>query len=499
MSRSDKTVAVIDLGSNSFHLIIARIDENRNIHVIDRVKERIRLAAGLDENNYLTPQVISRALLYFSQTRERLQDLADDCVRVIGTDTFRRAKNGQQFLQQAQKTLERKIEIISGIEEARLIYKGISHENPSLQKRLVIDIGGGSTELIIGRGPTPLDLASTHMGCVSWTAKFFPDGRLTKRSFQKAIEVAGQQIGPIVRRFRSSNWSVALGSSGTIKAIGNYMLRRGLSDGQIHQVGLETLKEELITQSKISKIDIPSISDTRKDVIAGGVSILSSLFTSLRIASVTPVKSALREGALTELIGRMFGEDIREQTVDAMVRRLQIDQLQAMRVNRTAVKFFMDVHETWQLSQIDLQMLSWSARLHEVGMSIAFGGYHKHGAYILQNADMQGFSRQEQAKLSLIIRAHRGKVRLPEYFSILPTATVEHFKLVILLRLATKLNRRRSPKPLPQMKLLANGNTITLQLPDKYLHTRSLTNADLQEEKEQLSMMGFQLYLLERN
>jgi len=487
--------AVLDLGSNSFHMIVALIDQNNNLQILDKLKDRSRLAAGLDSQKNLTYEAQEKALSYFKQYAERLKDFENGCVRCVATDTFRKAKNGQSFLEVAEDTLGWPIEIISGIEEARLIYKGVSHDYPSQRRRLVIDIGGGSTELIIGTGPTPLELVSSKMGCVSWQQKYFPHNKYTPENFQSAIDGARQVLSSYVRRYRDMGWQEAIGTSGTIRAIGDIMVETNRSDSSITKQNLNWLVEELTNCQSIENIPWHCVSESRREVLAGGVSILLGVMEALRIQKLKPVNSALREGVLVEMVGRLFGEDIREQTVQSMARRFSLQEQQRSQVEKTALQFFHSVQDEWRMNDEDENILRWAAQLHEIGLSIAFRSYHKHGGYIIKNADMAGFSTPQQAELALLIHTHRGKIKLQELEEQFLTLDERLRRLIAIIRISTRLHRRRSPKPQPFIPLNADGNHLQMLLPVDYLLSKPLTAADLHIEINELAKLGIHLEL----
>jgi len=484
-------LAVLDLGSNSFHMLVASLDEHHNIQILDKLKDSSRLAGGLDTNKNLTIEAQERALEYFKQYAERLKDFKHGCVRCVATDTFRKAKNGQSFLKIAEQTLGWPIEIISGIEEARLIYKGVSQYYPSDQSQLVVDIGGGSTELIIGKGALPINLASTKMGCVSWTQRYF-NSSLNPEMIEQAISRARQTLSPYSRKYRKVGWKEAYGSSGTIKAIGSIMIETNRSDGTIFKAHLRQLKDELSTYQSPSEFPWQCITESRQQVLAGGVTILFAVMESLRIEQIKPTNSALREGVLIEMVGRIFGEDIREKTINSMVKRFSIDTLQSSLIEQTALRLFESAQTSWGLIKEDQTLLRWACMLHEIGLSIAFRGHNRHGEYIIQNAEMDGFSRPQQSKLALIIHAQRGSIKVLGLEKIL-NLTENNIRLIFLVRLSTRLHRRRSPKPQCIPDLIVNNNKVEIIFPPDYLKNKSLTAADLHIEVAELAKLGILL------
>ncbi len=485
------TLAVLDLGSNSFHMLVAEVDEHQNIQVIDKIKDNVRLAGGLNEEKHLDKETQKRALNHFSQYSERLRGIPESCIRVVATDTFRRVKNGSDFLQAAQIALDHPIEIISGLEEARLIHTGVSHDFPTSKRRLIIDIGGGSTELIIGEKNQPLQLASIKMGCVSWTKKYFSKG-FNQQSFKDGIEAAQREMESRIRRYRELGWVTVVGTSGTIKAISEIGLDNFSTDGNIRLDLLEDILRSIQSSDNWDSLKWDTLSKSRQGVLAGGLCILVALFKSLKIRKMTWVPSALREGVLIEMIGRMAGEDIRDKSVKALEQRFQVDRHQSKRVRLTLNQFISDVQEPWRLNTDDTQLLNWSATLHEIGRTFAFSSYHKHSAYIVKNADLAGFSRTDQGLLSVLIRKHRGKIRPAEFSDWIPELN-HHNRLIALLRIAVRLNRRRDPKRTCEFHIQVDEDSIYLVSPIGYLDDHPLTRADLEIERTHLSYLGIDL------
>ena len=490
-----KNLAVLDLGSNSFHMLVASLEDNNNLHIIDKLKDRARLAAGLDENKFLTEEAQERALQYFRQYSERLLGFETGCVRAVATDTFRKAKNGSSFLEKAEATLGWPIEVISGIEEARLIYKGVSHDYPSKRRRLIIDIGGGSTELIIGTGSKPIELASTKMGCVSWTKMFFPEGKITAQAFQEAIQSAEQILASQAQRYLSIGWQEALGSSGTNKAIGDILIEEKRSDGSITKQDLEWLVDQLIHHKHSDNIHWDAISETRREVLAAGVSILLACMRTLKIYKLRPVASALREGVMIEMVGRIFGEDIRDKSIQSLLKRFKVDEEQNQRILKTLRYLFDSASDEWRLHRQDWQLLQWATLLHEVGLNIAFSGYHRHSAYIVRNADLAGFSRPQQAELAFLIFGHRGKIKPEKLVKEYPYLQPRHIQLLSLFRLATRFHRRRNPQADLLIPVQVDEEQLQLLLPLDFLEKNPLTHADLRTEVSELSKLGIELLL----
>lgn len=488
------TIAAIDLGSNSFHMIVAETD-NGQFKVIDKMRDMVRLAAGLDAENRLDSATIDRAIASLEKFGERLRDMEPGSVRVVGTNTLRKAKNSDEFVSRAEAALGHPIDIIAGSEEARLIYLGVSHglEDES-ERRLVMDIGGGSTEFIVGRHFEPLLAESLHIGCVSMSNQFFANGKITEEQFRQAELFARQEIEPIEERYRSSGWQTAIGASGTNLAVYKVVMQNGWSKDGITAEALKSLRTALIGRGAIDKIDFLGLSDERRPVFVGGVAILCAAFDALGIEQLRITDSALREGLLYDLLGRIQHEDVRERTVESLTDQYQIDRAQAERVFVTARDFWEQVAGNWELDdENSILLLRWACHLHEIGRAIAHSQYQKHGSYLLANMDLPGFARGEQRRLAALVRLHRRK--LSE--SVLSTFTdqwqAKLGKLMVLLRLSVVLHRRRSVLDLPDIKVKADDNAIKLQFPDEWLNEHPLTLADLDQEAAYLKAAKFKL------
>lgn len=485
-------IAAVDLGSNSFRLQLARVVDGRLVFH-DSLREPVMLGAGLDQDKNLDPAAQKRAILCLRKFAERIRDLPPEAVRAVATNTFRVAKNAPQLLKDAQQALGFPIEIIAGIEEARMIFIGVSHSlSYAEHKRLVIDIGGGSTEFIVGKGYEPISLESLYMGCVSYSLRFFGDGKITEKNFAQAELAAAAEIQVIQSRFTENNWDEAVGSSGTARTLGEVMRINGLSDGNITREGLKALKEMLIKSKEISKIAIEGLSADRATVFPGGLSIMSAAFEVLNIERMVTSSSALREGVLYELLGRLEHHDTREATVRTFMRRYHVDSKQAKRVEVMALQLLAQVerHLSMPLEQAK-QYLVWAAKLHEIGISIAHSGYHKHSAYIVEYADMPGFSTMEQKTLGLLMRGQR---RSLSKFS-LPTMSDDRCLLILILRLAILFNRSRSESTKPSLKLNANLHGYSLEISPEWLEHNPLTKAELINEVDYWSNVNITLTL----
>lgn len=486
--------AAIDLGSNSFHLLVANYNEGR-LQVIDRLKEMVQLAGGLNGDNQLSDEAMNRGVACLEKFGQRIKEIQKRNIRAVGTNTLRQARNGPAFLKRARKALGCSIEIISGREEARLIYLGVANTVfNETERRLVVDIGGGSTELIIGRGFETKLTESLYMGCINMSTLFFQDGSVTAKKMHKAILFARQELEAIESIYKMQSWDTALGSSGTILTIDQILRSQGWSNGGITKSGLVKLRKELSELGHSNKFAFPALSAGRAPVFAGGVAILCAVFDAFDLEHMAASEGALREGLLHDLIGRTHRQDIRNKSIDSMANQYMVDQEQARRVMETVQNCFQQAKDKWSLQDMpDLQLLTWSAKLHEVGLIIAHSQYQKHGAYIINHSELPGFSRQEQSELAMLIRCHRRKFPDDE----LRAAFEENFerllRLCTLLRLAIVLNRSRSTNPLPPFAIKIKNGTIKLEFPDKWLAHHPLTEADLEVEAGYLKGAGVTL------
>ncbi len=486
-------LAAVDLGSNSFHAIVARVVQGELL-VVDRLRDTVRLAAGLDRHLHLNDEVTSRALECLARFGQALQGVAPGGVRAVGTSTLRRATNGAAFLEEARRVLGHPIEIISGREEARLLYLGVAHSiADDAGRRLVVDIGGGSTECILGERFEPLVTDSLEMGCVAYSGRFFPDGEIKPSALRNARTAARLELQPIERRYRTLGWETCIGASGTIGAVAAILQETGWSKEGITAQGLQKLEKALVAAGKLSKLELPGLRPDRAPVLPAGVAILGAIFEALDIERMTAASGALREGVLYDLLGRIRHEDVRDRTVQRMAERWHADLEQAARVERTAMVLLRQVAGPWQLDEaLARQLVGWAARLHEIGLQVAYSGYHKHGAYLAAHSDMPGFSRDEQLILADLIRGQRRK--LNSLVRDVPPARAElTMRLVVLLRLAVLLNRSRSTRALPALELTVEKARLNLVLPQRWLEEHPLTVADLLVEVSELGDAGWVL------
>ncbi|MFQ5659026.1 MAG: exopolyphosphatase [Gammaproteobacteria bacterium] len=486
--------AAVDLGSNSFHMIVANYSEDR-LQIVDRLKEMVRLASGLDSNNCLTEESIERAIDCLQRFGQRIREIPRVNVRAVGTNTLRQARNGADFLDRAYRTLGHPIEIIAGREEARLIYMGVSHTIYNKKdRRLLIDIGGGSTEAVIGRGFEPHYMESLYMGCVSMSQRFFGNGDITAKKMRKAILFARLELESIETTYKRVGWDSVIGSSGTNISINDTVTAQGWSKSGITAESLENLKETMLKIGKMEKLDLEGLPEARKAVFPGGVAILCAAFEALQIERMDVSDGALREGLLHDLIGRLHDEDTRDKTIAGLMQRYAVDSEQAQRVEATSTILFAEVRKAWGLSKKpDLQLLHWASQIHEIGLSIAHAQHHRHGAYLLSHSDLPGFSSQEQLSLAMLVRAHRRKFPVEEMKEIQHANRRKIKYLAILLRLAVVLHRSRSHVALPQINADTGDDSLKLEFPEGWLDQHPLTRADLDTETDYLDAMGFKV------
>jgi len=489
-----ETLAAVDLGSNSFHLQIGRVVDGQ-IYPLDVLREVVRIGAGLTADKRIDRAAQARALDALRRFSERLKGFPRPAVRAVGTNTLRVAKNAPAFLREAREALGFPIEVIAGREEARLIYLGVAHALPPAQhKRLVMDIGGGSTEFVIGTGLEPELTESLYMGCVSFSLRYFPEGRVDKGRMKAAELAARQELGGMVRAYRALGWQEAIGSSGTARSIESILVANGYVAEGITRDGLDRLRSLLIKQGAADPNKLAGLRPSRAPVLPGGLAIMVAALDELGIDSMRVSDGALRHGVLYDLLGRVQHHDMREATVVQFMRRYQLDSAQAERVRKLALAIYDALlagrrDEVAREDDPDRLMLDWAARLAEVGLSIAHAAYHKHSAYVLSNADMPGFSRMEQQRLARVVLAHRGKLAK------IQDAGLDGSDgwLVFALRLASTILRRRIDLKLPLLRVAADTAGFQLELPQAWLDDNPLTADALEAEAQQWKAVGMKL------
>jgi exopolyphosphatase/guanosine-5'-triphosphate,3'-diphosphate pyrophosphatase len=463
--------------------------------ILDRIRETVRLAEGLSDSGDISPDARQRALDCLSRFGERLRDMKAGSVRAAGTSTIRRAREDSTFMVEAETALGHPIEIISGIEEARLIYNGVSHSLPPTEGfRLVMDIGGGSTELILGQAARPKALESLHLGCVSMTERFFPNGEITRAGFNKARLAAQLELRPVKAFFRDASDVEAIGTSGTIRSTEAVARELRISESGLTLDAVEQLIDKVLEVQSVSELSLQGLSDRRAQVWPGGLAILAELIRVLKIDDLQVSEGALREGLLYDLLGRLQHEDARERSVRAMESRYQVDEQQAERVTRTAADLYAQCKNKWGFSsQIAGNVLDWASRLHEIGLDISHDGYQRHGAYIAEHADMPGFPRAEQRLLAALIGGQRHRINR-QGFEALPELWREAgMRLLIILRLAVLLNRSRKEVEQVPVTIDADDDSLAIHFDADWLAENPLTIADLEREQDFLRQIGYDL------
>lgn len=487
-------VAAVDLGSNSFHMMVAR-ESGGQLQVIDRLRDAVRLGAGLDAKNRLTPEAQARALDCLSRFGQRLHGIPPQRVRVVGTNTLRKMQEGAAFVASAERALGHEIEIISGVEEARLVYSGVTHGmGEPRPRRLVVDIGGGSTELIVGRLGEPKLMESMALGCVTHTQRFFADGEVTRARMREARLAARVELEFVERRYRAAGWDVAVGASGTVRGAWRVMMGQGWTDELITREALDKTLDLAVRAGRIDRFDFPGLREDRRPVFAGGIAVLAGVFDSLGLKKMETSECALREGVIYDLLGRLSDRDVRSRSVEATAERYGVDRAHAREIERSALKLLEQVAPSWNLQNSDApRLLAWAALLHEIGLVVAHDGSHRHGEYILRHAELFGFSLTDQKLLAALVRLQRGKFAhgvledLPEAWK--PMVQ----KLAILFRLAVLLHRSRTPGLRIPLQIEASARTVRLQFRPGWLERHPLTREDLELEARYLEAADYRL------
>ncbi|MFL0796556.1 MAG: Ppx/GppA family phosphatase [Cellvibrionaceae bacterium] len=485
----------IDLGSNSFHMLVARYNDG-TLEKIDRVKEMVQIGRGLRSDGTLDDEAQERALHCLERFSERISAIPAAQVRAVGTKALRMTRHSGDFFHRMEKTLGHSIQVISGYEEARLIYLGIVNDiHLGKQKRLVIDIGGGSTEVIIGQSYTPKRLESLSLGCVSYAKRFFSDYNITEAAMRKAQMAAQEEVEQIRKEYLQEGWEQAIGASGTIRALADLMPDCGGS-GIITLDNLLELRNRLLRKG--NEI-LAEVSPQRRMVLPAGLAILIGIFKELKLDQLQAADGTLKEGLIYDTIGRNSSGDVREQTVQKMIERFGVDTTQSDMVYSVADNFFQSLlPKISPLIPTGLntpKLLKWAAQLHEIGLSISHSGFHRHGHYLIRNMDMAGFSRLEQRLLATLIGLHRRKWQ-GELLEELPESYHPIAKIVgIILRLSAVLSRSRSPKSQDLPSISLENNTFSLKFAQNWLEEHPLSLQSLERESHYLHNQEFTLSL----
>lgn len=486
-------IAAIDLGSNSFHMVLARVDQGE-IRILERLGEKVQLAAGIDEQRLLSEEAMQRGLDCLGRFAQLINGLPQGAVRIVGTNALRIARNRKEFIRRAEALLGHPVDVVAGLEEARLIYLGVSHTFPDMPgKRLVVDIGGGSTEFIIGQRFEPLLRESLQMGCVSFTQRFFADGKISAARYAQAYTAARLELMSREQGMRRQGWQEAIGASGTIRSVGLAIQAGGRGSGEVNAQGLVWLKRKLLKCSDVDKVDFEGVKPERRSIFPAGLAILDAIFDALGLETMTHSEGALREGVLYDLIGRHQHEDVRQRTLSALMERYHVDLEQAARVEAKALMALDQVAVAWNLQEDwQRELLSWAARVHEVGLDIAHYHYHKHGAYLIEHCDLAGFSRQDQQVLALLVRGHRRNIPLDK-FRDAEADTESLVRLCILLRFAILFHHIRGTQEMPKVRLEVGERSLELIFPGGWLAANPLTQADFAQEAEWLQRIEYRL------
>ncbi|UPR47292.1 guanosine-5'-triphosphate,3'-diphosphate diphosphatase [Vibrio cyclitrophicus] len=482
--------AAIDLGSNSFHMLVVRHIDG-SVQTMAKIKRKVRLAAGLDENNALSTEAMQRGWDCLSLFAERLQDIPKENIRIVGTATLRTAINVDIFLEKANQILGYDINVISGEEEAATIYKGVAHTSGGSGRRLVVDIGGASTEMIIGEGFSAKALTSLKMGCVTWLERHFKDRQLTATNFNNAIEAAKSTLTPILNSYTDIGWDVCVGASGTVQALQEIMLAQGM-DEVITHAKLKRLQKQAMITERLEELEIEGLTLERALVFPSGLSILIAIFELLEIDSMTLAGGALREGLAYEMVDELRQEDIRARTVTSVQSRYQMDVSYGEQVAVLAQTLFEQAGaETWVSEPQAGVLLQTAAKLHEIGLTIDFKKGGEHSAYLLQNLDLPGFTRAQKHYLGELARRYREQLTsLPEQHAVSGTSSK---RILRILRLAILLTHRRTPELEPKVQLTTEGDNLTLTISKQWLQDNPLTAAELEIESNRQTDIGWPL------
>jgi exopolyphosphatase / guanosine-5'-triphosphate,3'-diphosphate pyrophosphatase len=490
-------VAAVDLGSNSFRMLVAQVvktPSGTQLRPIDTLRESVRLAAGLTDNKLLGNDAYQRGITAIRRFGERIRGFDPANVRAVATNTLRVAKNAPNFIREAEEALGFPIEVIAGVEEARLIYIGAAHEVPAVHgNRLVVDIGGGSTELIIGKAYEPKLMESLYIGCVSHSLRFFPKGNIDSHAFKEAELAARREIQVISGAYLKYGWKQVIGSSGTARALAELIAENnfngqpdGLTNGLITRDGLRAMKKHLLKYEHINQVELQGLKDDRRSVWPGGLAIMIAVFDELGIESMEVTDAALRIGVLYDLLGRSQHEDMRFVTVEQFMQRYAVDREQAKRVGSLAAEFLAQLPKPDEESRADnIALLQWAANLHEIGLSISHNGYHKHSAYIAGNADMPGFSKNDQARLAALLIGHTGKLG-----KLANNASFADWRMLFCIRLAQVLCRGRSDINLPKVKVSEHNGAYLVSLSNDWAKEHPLTEFSLQKEAAEWERIG---------
>ncbi|WP_395344770.1 exopolyphosphatase [Ningiella sp. W23] len=492
--RQTETIAALDIGSNSFHLVVARVVADA-IQVTQRVKHKVRLADGLDDKNILSKEAMQRGVDTLESMLDSLAGVSTHSVRIVATHTLRRAKNTQSFLRMARKVFPYPIEVISGAEEARLIYTGIANHTDIEGSRLIIDIGGGSTEFAVGKEAEPELCKSVQMGCVSYQKRFFCDGKITRTAVEKAITAAQQDLELACTNLRQTSWQHNLASSGTAKAIALVAHPNEENKAQpFNQHDLQLLLARCIEKGESSALDFDGLTEDRKPVFVPGLCIMLAVFQSLNLSSVSISQAALREGVLSELQGKQTSQSVRVRSAQSLATRYDVDTQYAHKVLNTCMNLYGQVKHDWELEAAKYRfMLGWSALLHEVGLQVNSRGIQKHSSYILLNSDLPGFNQDQQKAMGYLVRYHRKKIQTEDAPATLEFSQICLARMLVILRLSILLNINRQVVSETSVTCTVKDAKLKLRFEHDYLANNSLLMADLLKEQKYLETLNINL------
>ncbi len=494
MKNQDALLCAIDLGSNSFHLIIAKSDfgELRPVHAL---AEKVQLGETSVQAT-LSAAAITRGLECLERFKQLIDSTAPDKTRVVGTNALRRAKNRQEFIEPAEQVLGAPIDVIYGREEARLVYLGVAHSlSDDEDTRLVVDIGGGSTEFILGQRFEPVRLDSLQMGCVSYGKVFFPDGNITRKRFDSAYHRARIEVSHIKRSYNRALWQDAVGSSGTLRTIETLITSAGWREAGIDRDSLTELREILLEFSHIDDIELPGLSEARKGVVTAGLAITMGIFDGLQISEMRTSAGALREGVIYDLIGRFSHEDVRLRSISAMQRRYSVDQKIADTVTGRVALLADATRSPWRLHGSEIDLLKWAGALHEIGVAISQKNYSQHSAYLVLNTDLPGFAQQDQEIMATLITGLKGKLRASLLDSVPKGKRESVARMIVLLRLAVILKHVEALEEIPDLSVYADEQSLTLSYPESWGKCHPLTIWELEQGVNTMEQLGVSLLL----
>ncbi len=494
LMENNSSYAVIDLGSNSFHMMIVQVVAG-SVQVIGRIKRKVRLASGLDKDMNLSNEAMLRGWECLNLFAERLQDIPSHNLKIAGTATLRLAQNVDVFLKKAEEILGQKIQVISGDEEANTIYKGVAYTSSSKQKRLVIDIGGASTELIAGEGDCPQICNSLNVGCVTFLSRFFPNGELSEQNFTNAIAAAELEIGKVRDFYKDFDWKEEVGASGTVQAIQEILMQQG-HDEIITLSRLVSIMQQAITYGSIKRLNIPGLVQERQLVFPSGLAILIAIFRQLNLSGMTLAGGALREGLLYSMLPYLTKQDVRERTLNSVMTRYHVDAEHAKRVAELTLNLAKQVSNKWNMEQFDaLGVLRSAALVHEVGLQVAYKDQQLHASYILANTNLPGFTEAQKNLLTALVRNHKEDIDHSALSKQSSTSVLLACRLSRILRLAVILSLRRKDEVMPNVVVTVENEALTLTLPENWVGNNPLTEAELEQEASYQSEQGWQLII----